>query len=181
MGDSLFVLVNDTHPEVTKARDAGIRPHLYIVACGKAKLDCAAPAAHLYTGDLTAKQIAWVSTRRGTFGGSAMTLIASAAHGLVDFDQVLAPYDVTLNDASPAELAEWAALVARQAAERGILDARVTVYGGRRYAAAITKAFAQVANPDTPQGTFRTRSLELGERKAALKKLLDYTAAYTPA
>lgn len=173
--------VNDTHPEVTKARDAKIRPHLYIVACGKAKLDSAAPAAHLYTGDLTAKQIAWVATRPGTFGGKAMCLIASALHGLVDTDQVIAPYDVTLNDATPAELAEWAALIARQAAERGIADARVTVHGGRRYTAAIRKAFDHVTNPDTTENTFRAKSLELGERKAALKKLLDYTASYTPA
>lgn len=163
---------NANHPAAQAARKARVMPHLYVVACGKAKRTEATRAADLYTGDLTAKQIAWVATRTDAFGGPAMTLIASALHGLVDFDTELEPYDVTLNDATPAELADWAALVARQAADRGLADARVTVYGGRRYAAAITAAFAQVANPDTTQGTFRTRSLELGERKAALKKLL---------
>lgn len=47
--------------------------------------------------------------------------------------------------------------------------------------AAIRKAFDHVTNPDTTENTFRAKSLELGERKAALKKLLDYTASYTPA
>lgn len=170
--------VNDTHPEVTTARRAGIAPVVYVVACGKAKQATAAPAAELYTGDLTAKQIAWVATRRGPFGHRAPALIASALHGLVDFDTELEPYDVTLNDFTPAQLAAWADLVAAQAAERGLSDATCWVHGGRRYTAALRKAFARVYNDDTTDNAFRTRSLELGERKAALKKLLAYNAAY---
>lgn len=170
--------VTTTHHEVAKAREAGILPEVYVVACGKSKRSEATRAADLYTGDLTAKQIAWVSTRRGPFGTQAPALIASALHGLVDFDTELEPYDVTLNDFTPAQLEAWSNLVAAQAVERGIEDARVTVHGGARYTKALRKAFTRVHNPDTTEGTFRSKSLELGERKAALKSLLDWNASY---
>lgn len=61
-------------------------------------------------------------------------LVLSALHGLVDPDQIIEPYDVTLNRMLPSERREWALKVEVQieAFEVG-LARRVYVHAGRLY------------------------------------------------
>lgn len=165
--------VNAHHPEVAKAHQAGIRPAIWIVACGKAKRSLVSRARDLYTGHLTSLQIRFATTRGGVFGGTAAAMIASARYGLVDMDTEVAPYDVTLNDFTADQLALWAQLVAAQAAERGIAGATVYVMGGARYTDALAAAGFVVTNFDTPAGNpWLTRAKFMGERKASLTRLL---------
>jgi hypothetical protein len=169
--------VNTHHPEIATAQRHGIRPQVWVVACGKAKRDAATAARDLYTGDLTAKQIAFATSRGSMFGGEVPVLIASARYGLVDVDTVLDPYDVTLADFDADQLRLWTELVAAQAVERGIDQAQVHLLAGGRYDAALRQAFAKVYNGFTTDNVWRTRSAFMGERKAAFARVARREAA----
>jgi hypothetical protein len=74
----------------------------FVVPCGAAKLDWAAPARVLYTGSmfrhvLRAAEGEAAATERD-LGVDAEVLILSALHGLVRLDEVLEPYDVKMGD-----------------------------------------------------------------------------------
>ena len=70
-----------------------------LVGCGKAKLDQAAPAKCLYTGPLFRAARAWVEATYSEWW------ILSGGHGLVHPEQVLEPYEATLN--TEAERRQW--------------------------------------------------------------------------
>lgn len=69
---------------------------LVVVPCGRAKLDHAAPAGQLYVGGQhrLARQAADVLAAQA--GGHVVIL--SALHGLLQLDQLVEPYDVTMGD-----------------------------------------------------------------------------------
>lgn len=74
--------------------------HLVIVPCAAAKAETAAPAAELYASAnfrhmLTAAIATAADTAKLT-GESAKVMILSAEHGLVELDEVLAPYDTKM-------------------------------------------------------------------------------------
>lgn len=107
-------------------------PHLPIVmvACCGQKLDRAAPAEDLYTSDLFRKSRAWAE-RFGVYW-----FILSAKHGVVAPGQVIKPYDETLNDMDPHELAMWGKRVSYQWGESdrwGKGRRPVVVLAGSRY------------------------------------------------
>ena len=79
-----------------------------LVGCVKKKQSRPAPAGDLYTSPLFRGRRAYVERTCERW------LILSALHGVVRPDAVLEPYDVTLNDASPAERRSWATRVLRQ-------------------------------------------------------------------
>jgi hypothetical protein len=72
-----------------------------LVGCGKRKLRHAAPAQELYVGPLFRGRRAYVDRTCSRW------FILSAKHGLVDPEQVLEPYDMTLDDASAEERRRW--------------------------------------------------------------------------
>ncbi|AYD82017.1 hypothetical protein I5G60_gp22 [Mycobacterium phage Saguaro] len=83
---------------------------LVVIPCAAAKLDIAAPAAKLYDSPnfrhmLAAAQAQAIDTERVT-GHSAKVMILSAEHGLVELDQVLAPYDTKMGDAGQVTVTE---------------------------------------------------------------------------
>ena len=99
-----------------------------LVACCGPKLARPAPAAELYISDLFRKSRAWAER----FG--ARWFILSAAHGLVEPDQVLAPYDVTLADQSPADRRAWNDRVLGQLQAAGVdLQAPLVMLAGVNY------------------------------------------------
>jgi len=102
---------------------------IVLVACGSQKLDHAAPAQDLYTGDLFKKSRAWAER----FGSA--WFILSAKHGLVAPGQVLDPYNVTLNTMDPAALSAWDRVVRAQFDEQfgGRSNMDVVVLAGLRY------------------------------------------------
>ena len=90
---------------------------MYLIACSQSKLDTAAQARDLYTGQAfkMARQLAERTGRR--------YLILSAFHGLVEPDQVLAPYNLHLASTTKAFRALWIQVVNAQLAQRGITHA----------------------------------------------------------
>lgn len=157
------MLETQTHPEVALAQQRGIRPVVHLVACGFAKLDTEAPARDLYTGDVTRKAIAFASTRGG------YCVILSARYGVLDLDEVVAPYDTRLDDLTPGELDDWRAMLVEQLADRGILNATIFVHGGQRYTTELAKALADTTARVVPYfdpADLRTpRNAMIGNRK----------------
>ena len=79
--------------------------HVGLVACAATKLDHPAPARELYASDLFQKAAAYCDRTYDRW------YVLSAKHGLVRPDQVIEPYDLRLDDLSPAERRVWGALV----------------------------------------------------------------------
>ena len=116
---------------------------LYLIACSAAKLDHAAPAGELYTGQ--AFRLAMAAAARA----GADVLILSAMHGAVDPTEILAPYDRALSKMTKRERAGWTMWVANQLLRnygRGIV-----VLAGKHYAQALA-GYPNVSYPLRGQG-----------------------------
>jgi hypothetical protein len=79
-----------------------------LVSCGKAKLDYAAPAKEMYTGNLFRAALDYCTARHDR------VLILSAKYGLLAPEQVITPYDVTLADLPYDARVRWGKKVVRQ-------------------------------------------------------------------
>lgn len=82
-------------PAMDVPLELGVPSTLYVVPCGAEKLDHAAPARELYTGEHFRRTLRIVEATAAKVTG-ARVVIMSAAHGLVDPDTVLAPYNTKL-------------------------------------------------------------------------------------
>lgn len=98
-----------------------------LIGCTKEKLDREAPARELYQGRLFTASVAYAEAI------GARWFVLSALHGLVDPDQLIAPYDVTLVGANKPDLMTWAAMVSDQLGERLPDVKRFTVLAGAEY------------------------------------------------
>lgn len=108
---------------------------LVVVACSGKKLDHAAPARELYTGDLFRASVTWARSH-----GLRWTIL-SALHGIVGPGQVLDPYDYRLDDV--AVYGEWVALRRRVRDVLQEIDPRsIVALGGANYVAMIREAAA---------------------------------------
>lgn len=90
-----------------RAREQAQAP-IILVACGSQKLDHAAEARDLYTGDLFKKARAYAEK----FGYSWRIL--SAKHGLIDPERVIEPYDEFLGNMTASKREAWVELVRKQ-------------------------------------------------------------------
>jgi len=95
-------------PKITTNTAEKRRGHVGLVGCVKKKLEHEAPAENLHVSPLFRGRRAYVER------SCERWLILSALHGVVRPEARLEPYDVTLNDASPAERRAWATRVLRQ-------------------------------------------------------------------
>lgn len=125
---------------------------LYLIACSATKLDHAAPARELYTGQ--AFRFAMAAAADGE------VFILSALHGLVHPSQVIEPYNVTLSELPAAERAAWCARVAEQL--EPYAGRRVIVLAGANYAAACAQL---------PRAEYPLAGLGIGQQLAALKAM----------
>ena len=75
---------------------------VYLLSCVAKKRDAPCAARHLYQSALFKKARAYAEPRAEKWW------ILSAEHGLVDPDEVIAPYDKTLNNMPIAARREWA-------------------------------------------------------------------------
>lgn len=100
--------------------------NLYLVSCVKMKLGLPAPARELY-------QSLWFRAAR-TFveKQNASWKILSALHGLVDPEQIVKPYEVTLNKMAIDDRRFWARMTAQQIAIQ-IEPRHVTFLAGKNY------------------------------------------------
>jgi hypothetical protein len=83
--------------------------NLYIVPCSGDKAAAPAKAAEFYTGSMFRHTLAAAEALAAwdaAAGTEARVLILSAKHGLVELDEVVAPYDVKMGDAESIDAAE---------------------------------------------------------------------------
>lgn len=100
-----------------------------LVACSKSKLDHAAPASELYTGQL------FRAARRYVEALGVRWYILSAKHGLVAPTTILDPYNCSLSTLADDQRRAWRYQVYRQALQLGLDDASIhwMILAGRDY------------------------------------------------
>ena len=99
---------------------------MIFVACVAAKATEPRPAGELYCSVWFQKARAWTLSR-----GSSWRIL-SAEHGLVHPDEVIAPYNTTLNTMPAAARRAWARRVLHQL-DAELAPCHVTILAGRRY------------------------------------------------
>jgi len=133
-----------------------------LIGCSKEKLDHAAPARELYTGQLFRAARAYAEATCDEW------LILSAKHGLVGPDTVLEPYDTTLAELGAVGRSKWGRDVAIELRKRFILtDTTFVFLAGAPYVNAVLKADRELAFERPLQG------LGIGHQKEWLAKALD--------
>lgn len=84
----------------------------YVIPCGAGKLDHPAPARDLYTGSMFRHTLHSALTCASMDDQPARVLILSARYGLLELDEVIAPYDLRMDQPgsiTPAQLTDQAA------------------------------------------------------------------------
>lgn len=109
---------------------------VYLVSCVSQKREQECAARDLYVSDLFRK------ARRYAEASGCSWFILSAEYGLVAPDQVVAPYERTLNTMGVADRRAWAERVARQLAAAVPDLARVVFLAGERYREFLTRHLA---------------------------------------
>lgn len=104
-----------------------------LVSCVKTKLPYAAPTRDLYCSTWFKKARSLVEAQRAPW------FILSALHGLVDPDEAIAPYELTLKELSIAERRIWAGEVLRQLAPKLGGRPRIVFLAGEAYRAFLVK------------------------------------------
>jgi len=104
-----------------------VSQRIALVSCVKQKRSSAAPARDLYVSDLFRGLRRYAEARAGAW------YILSAEHGLLHPDQVVAPYERTLNTMRKPERLAWASRVQRQLLEVLPASAEVILLAGARY------------------------------------------------
>jgi len=149
--------------------------HVLLIPCVGPKLAYRTRACELYQGPLFAACLAYAERLR-----PSKTYILSALHGLVDLEQELDPYDVTLRTLpepyrtqhpnvrvlTDAELEQWAIEVISALQSRHNLDlTRFTVLADNDYIEPIRHALRHFEEP--------LAGVSLENRPAALNELLQ--------
>lgn len=137
-------------PSVTKSAD------IIVIGCVSQKRSTATPAKDLYTSGLFAGR------RRYAERNGAPWVIASALHGVVEPDEVIEPYDVSLKELPPAQKWKWGRIVAEQLVERfGNLSGKVIeIHAGAAYCEGLVPTLReQGAHPSRP-----LMGLKIGEQ-----------------
>ncbi|MDZ7788915.1 MAG: hypothetical protein U5L08_00180 [Xanthomonadales bacterium] len=114
-----------------------------LIACSSRKLDRPARAGHLYQGTLFRASLDWARRQ-----AADAICILSAKYGLVALDQVIKPYDLTLNDLPVVEIRAWSERVLDQLASRFDLERdRFVFLAGERYRRFLVPRLTHAAAP----------------------------------
>lgn len=118
---------------VSRATKPVKSPDVVLVGCVKTKRSEPAPARDLYTSPLFVRRRAYADAR------GVPWFILSAEHGLLEQDQIVAPYDLALKNASTSYRREWGRRVVEALQEQcGDLGGRtIEVHAGAEYVVAI--------------------------------------------
>lgn len=122
---------------------------LVVIGCGAGKRSEPAPAADLYTGPYFRSCLATALA----IAPHDRVLILSARYGLLALTDPIEPYDLTMGQPG----AVTAARIAAQAAGRGLLGVPVTALCSARYAAILSRVWADTATPLAGLGIGRQR------------------------
>lgn len=98
-----------------------------LVGCGAAKLAHPAPARDLYTGSV------FTATSRHARTAYDRWFILSAKHQLLHPDQLVDPYDETLNAKTRQQVELWSNRVAEQVRQQVPEGAHLFIHAGRAY------------------------------------------------
>lgn len=112
-----------------RAQQIAMRKTLVLVACCKEKLTHPAPARSLYTSSLFRKSATWAESNGHPWA------ILSAKHGVVHPDQIIEPYDQSLNNMTPVARHRWDRKVENQLMSRTDLQShdKLVVLAGKNY------------------------------------------------
>lgn len=131
---------------------------IYLVSCVSRKASHACPASALYQSEWFRKARACVEARDATW------FILSAKHGLLRPDEIVTPYERTLNKMSVHERRSWAAAVVNQLATVVTRGDRVVMLAGMRYREFVVPGLARLgARIEVPM-----EGLRIGEQLAWL-------------
>jgi hypothetical protein len=132
-----------------------------LISCTKTKRALPSPAALLYTSTLFNKSLLYaLSIARRTY-------ILSAKHGLLNLDDVIDPYDLSIKNLSTRERVEWASKVGNRLQQVIKTNDKVHLLAGREYYNPLTEHLKRtrcsVLSP--------LQGLSLGTRVSRLRKL----------
>jgi hypothetical protein len=114
-----------------------------LISCGKSKLNVHAPAHTLYTGDLFQKSLAYARRKNAD-----AIYILSAKYGLLELEQEIAPYELTLKRMPSREVAQWAEGVLTQLRARSNLTTdRFIILAGLPYRSLLLPHLTNVEVP----------------------------------
>lgn len=99
-----------------------------LIACASRKQATAAPAQNLYQSELFRKSVSWM--HRQNFNS---WFILSAKHGLVKPEQILEPYNLTLNTMNADARRQWAQSVLAELVILLPKPASITFLAGSKY------------------------------------------------
>ena len=109
--------------------------HVLLIGCVGEKSVFSAPARDLYVSTLFRLRRAYAESLRLTW------YILSAKYGIVDPEEIIAPYDTRLSDLSAAQQRAWGAMVFTQ------LEARLGAPGGRTFEFHAGKSYVEAVQP----------------------------------
>lgn len=151
--------------------EAGDPNPIVCIACGGQKLDRAAPAGELYTGEPFKRNLA--AARAITGGDDSRIYVVSAKNGFVPVAEVVEPYDVTFASNDATDVVSVTRM--RQQAS-SMPDKPVVVLGGKEYVGAVT-----VSVGNRPVVSPYTGSAGIGQQKQLAAGIAEETtAANTP-
>ena len=105
-----------------------------LIACASQKQAVAVPARDLYQSDLFKKSVRWM--QRQNFD---TWFILSAKHGIVKPDQILEPYNLTLNTLKADVRRQWAETVLAELMKALPESASITFLAGSKYREYLTQ------------------------------------------
>ena len=106
---------DNTRPNT--ASQKGNARTIVLISCVSEKLAHPAPAAELYMSPLFRGSLSYARWRK-----PRAIYILSARYGLLSLDQVIAPYNLTLNDMGESQIRDWADGVLEQLRKVGDLE-----------------------------------------------------------
>ena len=134
---------------------------IVLIACASQKRRTRARAADLYTSTLFTLSLAYARRLRPD-----TIFLLSAKYGLLAPDQVIEPYDMTLNDMPAARRRAWAVRVVQQLARYADLqDDQFVILAGRRYREYVVPYLADHVVP--------LEGMRIGEQLQYLKRAVE--------
>jgi hypothetical protein len=135
---------------------------IVLISCASKKLPFRMKAKDLYTSPLFK-----LSLRYARSSESDAIFVLSAKHGLVDLEQELEPYDLTLNEMPAEKVKEWAGSVLDQLRSVADLESdRVVFLAGEKYRKHL---LPYVSHLEVPM-----RGLSIGKQIKFLKLMTDH-------
>jgi cytoplasmic iron level regulating protein YaaA (DUF328/UPF0246 family) len=135
--------------------------HIILISCVSKKQSMPSKAQDLYISTLFRKNLAFAKTLNPD-----QIFILSAKYGLVGLDEVIEPYDLTLNTMPAREIRQWALRVLSQLTEHTDLQNDEFIFlAGEKY--------RKYLLPHIKQYEIPLQGLKIGEQLQRLTQLIE--------